>query len=133
MEMSRAMELLECQKNRVISDAAFLKQFGNEQVFYSTPFGDHKDGSKRLFLLPGPDRTGYLPVFTSTETLTAFYEQLGRVNNVIMNGPFISVLETTAGVNVKAPVKMGICIEPAQYGVTVDAGALNGVINYIKS
>jgi hypothetical protein len=49
--------LLEQHKNGLIDDGAFLSEFGKMNVYYSTPFGDHKDGGNRLFLLPGPDKT----------------------------------------------------------------------------
>lgn len=132
MDNTRAIELLESHKNGTISDEAFLYDFGKETVFYSTPFGDHKDGSPRLFILPGPDKTAFNPVFTSAERLREFYEGEGRVNYVMMNGSFLSVLEVTNGINAKAPVKMGLVIDPGYYGVTVPAGALNQVIALIK-
>jgi len=29
-------------------DDSFLSSFGNDNVFYSTPFGDHKDGNSQM-------------------------------------------------------------------------------------
>ena len=62
-----AVELLEKQDKGQISNREFLCDFGKEHVFYSTPYGDHIDGKPRLFLVPGPDGTGYLPVFNGKD------------------------------------------------------------------
>ena len=131
-ENTNAIELLEMQKLGKINDATFLKEFGKEKLFYSTPFGDHKDGSKKLFLLPGPDNTGYNPVFTSPDRLKEFYDRAGRATYMMMNGPFVSVLEVTKKVNENAPIKMGLIIDPGYYGVTIDAKALDTVINMCR-
>lgn len=132
MENTPSIELLEKHKKGEINDAEFLRGFGSIKVFYSTPFGDRKDGKQVVFLLPGPDNTGYHPVFTSQERLMEFYEAAGRVGFMIMNNTFTSVLETTNGVNGSAPVKMGIIIDPGYYDVTVDAAALETVIKMTK-
>jgi len=122
-------ELLDKHNIGEITDSEFFKHFGNTNVFYSTPFGDHKDGGQRVFLLAGPDNSGYHPVFCSQEHLVQFYEKAGRIGYMIMQGPFSSVLETTKNINASAPIKMGIIIEPGYYNITVDARALDEVIN----
>lgn len=127
-----ALGLLDKHDKGKMKDAAFLKKFGNVQVFYSTPFGDHKDGGQKLFLLPGPEQTAYLPVFCSQEHVYEFYENAGRVGYMIMQGTFTSVLETTRSINDSAPIKMGIIIEPKYYKVTVDVADLDTVINMTK-
>lgn len=129
---SASIELLDKHDKGEINDEVFLKGFGKSQVVYSTPFGDHKDGGKRLFLLPGPDHTGYFPVFSSEARLKEFYEKVGRVRYAYMKGSFASVLETTKKVNADAPVKMGIIIDPGYYNVTVDVAALDVVIGMTK-
>lgn len=126
------MELLEKHDKGELNDEIFLRDFGKAQVFYSTPFGDHKDGGQKVFLLPGPDKTGYHPVFSSQERLIEFYNNAGRVGFIIMQGSFTEVLETTKKINVNAPIKMGIIIDPGYFNVTVDAAVLDVVINMTK-
>lgn len=126
------MELLEKHDKGELNDEIFLRVFGKAQVFYSTPFGDHKDGGQKVFLLPGPDKTGYHPVFSSQERLIEFYNNAGRVGYIIMQGSFTEVLETTKKINVNAPIKMGIIIDPGYFNVTVDAAVLDVVINMTK-
>lgn len=127
-----AIELLEKHSKKEMDTEDFWRSFKGATVFYSTPFGDHKDGGKRVFLLAGPDNTGYLPAFSSNERLMEFYENAGRVGYMIMNGTFLSMLETTRSVNEKAPVKMGVIIDPGYYGVAIDASKLDAVIGMIK-
>ena len=129
---NQGIVLLTKHQNKEIDDSQFLRQFGKISVFYSTPFGDHKDGGKRVFLLPGPDKTGFLPVFTSVEKISAFYEEAGRVGYAIMEGNFTDVLNTTKEVNKSAPIKMGVIIDPGYFDVTVDATMLDTVIEMTK-
>lgn len=127
-----AVELLDKHNSGEMNDEVFLRNFGKAGVFYSTPFGDHKDGGQRVFLLAGPNGTGYHPVFSSQERLVEFYNRAGRVGFITMNGPFVSVLETTKKINGNAPVKMGIIIDPGYYDVTVDVAALDTVIGMCR-
>lgn len=133
MESNKADGLLLKHQQGELDDVSFLREFGKAKVVYSTPYGDHKDGSKKLFLLPGPEKTGYNPVFSSSERLCEFYEKVGRKGYMIMEGTFTSVLETTKQINAgKVPVKMGIIIDPGYYDVTVDAKVLDIVIGMTK-
>lgn len=127
-----AEEILKLYDSGKMNEEEFLRRFGKTEVFYSTPFGDHKDGSQKLFLLPARDNTGYLPVFASREALADFCEKVGRTGYVSMEGTLLSVLETTAKTNVNAPVKMGIIIDPAHYGITIDAAMLDKTMEIIK-
>lgn len=131
-ENSDGMFLLEQHEKGLLDDTSFLKAFGKAKVFYSTPYGDHKDGKGRLFALPASDNTGYLPVFSSLERIKEFYENAGRCSYLIMEGTFLSFLETTSEINVKAPVKMGAVIDPGYFGVTVNADMLNTAISMIR-
>jgi hypothetical protein len=124
--------LLEQHEKGLLDDTAFLKAFGKAKVFYSTPYGDHKDGNRHLFVLPAPDNTGYLPVFSSLDRIKEFYENVGRCAYLIMEGTFLSFLETTNEINTEAPVKMGAVIDPGYFGVTVNADMLNAAIRMIK-
>ncbi len=86
----------------------------------------------RLFALPASDNTGYLPVFSSFERIREFYENAGRCGYLIMEGTFLSFLETTSKINVKAPVKLGAVIDPGYFGVTVNADMLDTAISMIR-
>ena len=89
------ISLLDKHENGLLDDKSFLGSFGKVKVFYSTPFGDYKDGGSRLFALPAQDKTAYLPVFTSTERAMEFYEKAGRIGFLIMENSFVSFLKTT--------------------------------------
>ena len=89
------ISLLDMHESGLLNDKSFLSSFGKVKVFYSTPLGDHKDGGSRLFVLPAHDKTAYLPVFTSTERATEFYEKAGRLGFLIMENSFTAFLETT--------------------------------------
>lgn len=89
------ISLLDKHESGLLDDKPFLSSFGKVKVFYSTPFGDYKDGGSRLFVLPAHDETAYIPVFTSIERAMEFYEKAGRVGFAIFEGSFTSFLETT--------------------------------------
>lgn len=125
--------LLEQHENGAMDAKAFLQAFANVPVFYSTPFGEHKDGGNRLFVLPEQDGTAYLPAFTSAERATEFYNRCGRLGFLIMEGSFASVVETTKKINLgDTPVKLGVVIEPDSYGVTVGADILDIALEVMK-
>lgn len=124
--------LLEQHEKGFLDDTSFLKEFGNAKVFYSTPYGDRKDGWGRLFALLASENTGYLPVFSSHERIKEFYENAGRTAYMIMEDSFLSFLKTTSEINAKAPVKMGAVIDPGYFGVTVDAEKLEAAIRLIN-
>lgn len=131
-EFSDGILLLEQHEKGLLDDNSFLKAFGKAKIFYSTPYGDHKDGGGRLFVLPAPDNTGYLPVFTSLEKIKEFYEKAGRCAYLIMEGTFLSFLETASKINAKAPLRMGTVIDPGYFGVTVNADMLDTAISIIR-
>ena len=128
-----AISLLDKHENGLLDDTSFIRCFGNATVFYSTPFGDHKDGNGRLFALPATDKTGYLPVFSSPERIKEFYENAGRLGFLIIEGTFISFLETIKKTNEgNTPIKFGAVIDPGYYGGTVDANVINVAIKTIE-
>lgn len=128
------ISLLDKHESGLLDDKSFLSSFGKVNVFYSTPFGDHKDGGSRLFVLPAQDKTAYLPVFTSIERAMEFYEKAGRVGFAIMEGSFTSVLETTKIINEgNTPIKLGAVIDPGYYGVTISANMLDADIDMTES
>ena len=127
------VSLLDKYDEGLLDDKSFLNAFGKVNVFYSTPFGDHKDGGSRLFALQAKDGTGYLPVFTSTERTMEFYEKAGRLGFLIMEGSFSSFLESIKKMNSgNTPVKMGAIIDPGYYGLTFNANVLDVVIDMTK-
>lgn len=124
------ISLLDKHESGLLDDKSFLSSFGKVKVFYSTPFGDHKDGESRLFVLPDQDKTAYLPVFTSIERAMEFYEKAGRLGFAIMEGSFASFLETTKIINEgNTPIKLGAVIDPGYYGVTIGVNSLDAVID----
>jgi hypothetical protein len=126
-------QLLEKHDKGLVDDNTFLLSFRNVKVFYSTPLGDHKDGGTRLFALPDGGKPGYLPVFTSMERIREFYDEAGRLGYLIMEGTFLSFLETASKMNKgNTPVKLGAVIDPKPYGVTIGASMLDTVIGMIK-
>ncbi|MGE2724404.1 SseB family protein [Mycolicibacterium pulveris] len=79
------------------------------KVYYSTPFGDTRDGTQRLFLL---ERQGvrYLPVFRSVESMKEFYERTNRAAYMILEGDVQSVMDTNR--SIEQMKEVGIVIEP---------------------
>ena len=129
----QALELLEQHEKKQINDVEFLHKFGKIKVWYSTPFGDHKDGGSRLFLIPGPDNTGYLPLFSTQERAVEFFEKTGRAGYLLIYSEFREVLITNREVNQgKTPVKIGAIVDPGYYGITVDVKNLDAVIDMAR-
>ena len=125
----QALALLEKHETKQLNDVEFLREFGKIKLWYSTPFGDHKDGGSRLFLIPGPDNTGYLPLFSTEERAREFFEKNGRAGYILMYSEFHEVLVTTRKTNNnESPVKMGAIIDPGYYGITIDVANLDPVI-----
>ena len=81
----------------------------NIRVYYSTPFGDTKDGTQKLFLLER-DGVWYLPVFRSVESMKEFYERMNRAAYVVLQGDVKSVIDTTRSIELLK--RAGIVIEP---------------------
>lgn len=79
------------------------------KIYYSTPFGNTKDGKQRVFLLGRGDMQ-FFPVFRSRESLIAFYEKLNRAGYMILEGELEGVLETTRSIELMKDV--AIVIEP---------------------
>ncbi len=129
----QALKLLEQHENKQINDVQFLREFGKIKVWYSTPYGDHKDGGSRLFLIPGPDNTGYLPLFSTQERAKEFFEKTGREGYMLIYSEFHEVLITTKSVNQgKTPIKIGAIVDPGYFGITVDVVNLDAVIDMTR-
>lgn len=79
------------------------------KVYYSTPFGNTKDGKEKAFLLGRGDMQ-FFPVFRSRESLIAFYEKMNRAGYMILEGDVRSVIETTRSIGLMKDV--AIVIEP---------------------
>lgn len=80
-----------------------------DKVYYSTPFGDTKDGKQKLFLL-GRGEMRFFPVFRSRESLIAFFEKMDRAGYMILEGTVQQVLETNRSIELMKDV--AIVIEP---------------------
>jgi hypothetical protein len=94
---------------------------GETTVFYSTPFGDTKDGQQKLFML-GRDGIPFYPVFYSRESTIEFFERMNRAGYMIIEGTIASVKDT---VRMLEPLKnAGIVIDPfGEYPVEIPPDA----------
>ena len=130
---NEAQVLLERHEKKELNDTAFLKAFRGVVLYYTTPVGDHKDGGMRLFAIPGPDKTGYMPLFLSEEDMRNYYDRAGRVGYMIMKASFLPIIETAAKANSgNTPVKLGIMIDPLKYKVTLDVPMIEPVIRLLN-
>ena len=127
-ERSRAVELYEKYDKGELEITAFLSQYGKEKFFYSTPFGEKKDGSKALFVLNGPDNTGFLPIFSNTDRAKEFFEKTERAGYILMESTFHDILTTAKKANEKTPIKLGIIVDPGYPGVNVEVKNLDTII-----
>ena len=107
----------------------FLRQYGKEKFFYSTPFGEKKDGSNALFVLDAPENTGYLPIFSDMDRAKVFFEKTERAGYILMENTFRDILVTAKKANEKAPVKLGVIVDPGYPGINVDVANLDAVIS----
>ncbi|MCV7281700.1 hypothetical protein H7J88_18895 [Mycolicibacterium flavescens] len=96
------------QSNRTTADARGSTT-ADGKVYYSTPFGDTKDGRQQLFLLQR-DGVQYVPAFRSVESMKAFYERMNRAAFVIIEGGVQTVLETNRTIDFLK--NAGVVIEP---------------------
>jgi hypothetical protein len=79
------------------------------KIYYSTPFGDTKDGKQKLFLL---EREGvlYMPAFRTVESMKEFYERKNRAAYMILEGDVKRLMDTNRSIEQMKTV--GIAIEP---------------------
>ena len=85
------------------------KQPEEVAVYYSTPFGDTKDGKQKLFMLTR-DGVSFFPVFYSKESMQGFYERMNRAAYMIIEGSISSVMDTMRSIDLMK--NAGIVIEP---------------------
>ncbi|WAC93852.1 hypothetical protein [Mycobacterium sp. Aquia_213] len=79
------------------------------KVYYSTPFGDTKDGKQKPFLLER-DGVWYVPVFRSVESMKAFYERSSRAGYMILEGDVKTVMDTNRSIELMK--RVAVVIEP---------------------
>ncbi len=77
-----------------ITTSAFWKMMVDTEVWYSTPFGDHVSGKPRVYLIGTREGDAFLPVFTTKEGLEKYFEEVGRVNYLIMHSSVNQVKDT---------------------------------------
>jgi hypothetical protein len=79
------------------------------KIYYSTPFGDTRDGKQKLFLL---EREGvqFLPAFRSVESMKEFYARKNRAAYMILEGDVQSLMDTNR--SIEQMKRVGIVIEP---------------------
>ena len=114
-EIARLHAAGEFARDEGLDLAGFMRGFLDQKLFYSTPFGDHVDGSQKVFLLRAEDDTALLPVFTTLKHAKVWFEGAGRNGFLIMEGTIKGVLTTTDKINDEGnvPVKIGLALEPA--------------------
>lgn len=116
-----------------IGEKELFHELNKETLYYSDPYGDHKSGHKRLFLLQDKDKVLYNPVFTSAERLKQYYKEKGRVGIMILKGSFLSVLEKTKASNKKSIMRSnGIILDPGHVTLMIKPDKLEAVINKTK-
>ena len=79
------------------------------KVFYSTPFGDTRDGKQKPFLLER-DGVRYFPVFRSVESMKECFERMNRAGYMILSGDVEAVMDTIRSIELLKGT--GIVIEP---------------------
>lgn len=111
----RVRELAVSFRDHRPEDLALLPDIGeplvstDDKVYYSTPFGDTRDGKQKLFLL---ERQGarFLPVFRSVDAMKEFYEQANRAAYMVLEGDVNAVMDLNRSIEEMRGV--GIVIEP---------------------
>lgn len=110
----RVRELAASFRDHRPEDLALLPDIGEplaatDKVYYSTPFGDTRDGKQKLFLL---ERQGarFLPVFRSVDSMKEFYERANRAAYVVLEGDVNTVMDLNRSIEQMRGV--GIVIEP---------------------
>jgi hypothetical protein len=79
-------------------------------VYYSTPYGDTKDGKPKLFMLTRGDGVPFYPVFRSRESCQDGFERMNRAAYLLIEGSLKSVAETLR--SIEQLKHAGIVIEP---------------------
>ena len=82
---------------------------GDVTVYYSTPFGDTKDGQQKVFML-ARDGVPFYPVFYSRESMHAFFQWMNRAAYMIIEGNIQAVKDTMR--SIEQLKNAGIVIEP---------------------
>lgn len=109
-------------RNGEIDIQSFVNSVSDIKVFYSTPYGDHKDGKPRLFLLTdSTGKTPYLPAFTTKEQMQDFYEKAGRTAYMIMTrsvGDLLNFIDSQTTpeplglvIDLRVPVPPGVIVQ----------------------
>lgn len=94
------------------------------KVFYSTPFGDTRDGRQKLFLLECAG-VRYLPAFWTVESMKAFYERVDRAAFMVLEGSIKSVMQMNR--SIEQMKEVGIMIEPlSEHPVVIAPDLLPG-------
>jgi hypothetical protein len=91
-------------------------------VYYSTPFGDTKDGKQKLFVLGSRSGMTFFPVFYTKESLTDCFERMNRAAYLIIEGNLKAVAESLRSIELMK--NTGIVIEPfSEHPVEIMPGA----------
>lgn len=127
-----ARSLLEQVDKGLIDANTFLAAFRDLSVVFSTPYGETKDGQARGYYFPVGDGTAFFPVFTSAERARAYFDAGDRNGYLLMIDSFLGSLKMVQTVNqVPSSVRMGIIIDPGDYGITLHVSMLDKAIELL--
>lgn len=80
--------------NAEISAQAFVNKCARQKLYYSTPFGEDKSGTPRLWVLSTHESAvKYMPAFTSGEKCRDMMTKMGRAEFMIIEGNLRSLLQ----------------------------------------
>lgn len=125
------IKLLDRYKEGELDEKEFLSAFGKETVYYATPYD--ADGSNNSSILFSTEDSEYYPAFTSVNRLIEFYEEAGRADFMVNDGPFLNFLEMAKATNGGAnAVSKGAIVDPECYDFSIEDKHLDILINMMK-
>lgn len=81
--------------NNEIDVLGFVNALRFQKVFYSTPIGEDKQGNNQLYILnSGNSETKYYPAFLTIESCLSFFNSMGRIHFMIIEGDLKSLLDS---------------------------------------
>ena len=133
MSENETRDLLDRYDRDELDDATLLKELSKYKFFHSTPLGDTREGTQKLFLIPGPEPTAYMPLFLNEQEMKAFYDKAGRAAFLSLKGTLPNLLKTCISENQRDDMnfKYGLLIDPIKYKITLDAPNLLTVMGMI--
>ena len=116
------MEMLGMRKNKwtkmkqrlekgEIHPQTFVDAMKNARLYYSTPFGDGRDGKPHLYILSShKSEDKYFPAFLYKEHCMQFFTSIGRDGCILLEGDLKGLFSSLDANDMFA--SMGVVIEP---------------------